>query len=186
MTELKTKPPATWEWTEQRERAALLLALDELTEVQIANDIGCSRDTIWWWKQHPVFVSRIQETAESIRSRILEEGISVKANRLKELNDRHRRLRQVIAERAAYFATHDDTSVRMAPGGQTGLLVRQVKIIGSGRSAKEVEEYVVDTALLREMRSIEEHAARETGQWTDKTELTLTKKLYIGIDIDAI
>jgi class 3 adenylate cyclase len=46
--------------------------------------------------------------------------------------------------------------------------VRNVKGIGAGENYREVREYEVDVALLRELRAHEEQAARELGQWVDK------------------
>jgi hypothetical protein len=68
-----------------------------------------------------------------------------------------------------------DPDVAGHPGGDTGLVVRQVKMIGSGAAAQLVEEYPVDVALLRaeldvmrELREHEKQAAQELGQWVDK------------------
>jgi hypothetical protein len=82
---------------------------------------------------------------------------------VKALGDRWNRLRQVIAARAA------DPDHAKAPGGDTGLLVRKLKQIGSGESARTVEEYEVDAALLREAREHEKQAAQELGQWNEET-----------------
>ena len=42
-------------------------------------------------------------------------------------------------------------------------MVRNVKQIGGGDTAQVVEEYVLDTGLLREVREIEKQAAIECG-----------------------
>jgi hypothetical protein len=65
---------------------------------------------------------------------------------------------QVVEERAA------DASMAKVPGGRTGLLVRQIKVVGSGANQKLVPEYVVDTGLLREIRATAQQAAEELGQ----------------------
>ena len=57
-------------------------------------------------------------------------------------------------------------------GGNTGLLVRQVKGIGKGEDFQVVEEYAVDTGLLRELREHEKQAAIELGEWTEKQDVT--------------
>jgi hypothetical protein len=59
-----------------------------------------------------------------------------------------------------------------APGGETGLLTKKLKVIGFGENAELVAEYSVDTGLLKELRAHEEQAARELGQWADKTEIS--------------
>ncbi len=54
------------------------------------------------------------------------------------------------------------------PGGKTGLIVRQIKAVGSGAGMKIVPEYVLDTGLLKELRAHEQQAAGELqsrGDW---------------------
>lgn len=48
---------------------------------------------------------------------------------------------------------------RHIPGGKTGLIIRKLKANGY--------EYVVDTALLAEIREHEKHVAIELGQWQE-------------------
>ena len=83
-------------------------------------------------------------------------------NRVDALNVRWGRLQAVIEERAA-----DPTM--QAPGSSTGLLTRTQKQIGSGDSAVTVEEYQVDTRLLKELREHEKRGAQELGQWSEKS-----------------
>ena len=183
---VKSIAPVKWEWTPQREQTASLLALGQLSETKIAAQVGVDRNTIWFWKQAPEFVAEIRSLADFVRASIMEEGIAVKANRIAYLNERHQRLKQIVDERAEYFASHEDPEVRDAPGVTTGLLIQQRRVVGTGRAATEIVEYVVDTALLRETRSLEEHTAREMGQWTDKSEVNINQKLWVGIDFDRI
>ena len=178
--------PTKWNWSPQKEQAASLLALGQLADTNVAAQVGVDRNTLWAWKKVPDFAKEVRSLADFIRESITEEGIAVKANRIANLNERHRRLKQIVDERAEYFASHEDPEVRDAPGVTTGLLIQQKRVVGTGRTAIEVTEYVVDTALLRETRSIEEHTAREMGQWTDKQEVSINQKLYIGIDIDMV
>jgi hypothetical protein len=63
--------------------------------------------------------------------------LAVREKRLHALQNRHDRLELVMSERA------DDMADVL--GGSSGLLVRQVKQIGSGESARMVEEYKLDT-----------------------------------------
>lgn len=71
-------------------------------------------------------------------------------------------MKQVIDERAI------DPEMMKAAGGSTGLLVRKLKQIGSGENAELVEEFEVDTGLLKEMREHEKQAAQELGQWVER------------------
>ncbi len=95
---------------------------------------------------------------EAMEDRLLHFDLSQREKRLEVLDDMHGRLRQVVIERAEDFAGSG------VPGGETGLLVRKVKMIGSGPAAREIVEYEVDTGLLKEMRAHLEQAARELGQ----------------------
>jgi len=83
--------------------------------------------------------------------------ISTKEGRLIALNDRWLRLGSVIMARALEH--------RNISGGGSGLLVKEERGVGSSSVAKVVEEYVVDFALLKEMRAMEQQAAIELGQW---------------------
>ena len=56
-----------------------------------------------------------------------------------------------------------------APGADTGLLTRTQKRIGSGDSAVTVEEYQVDTGLLKELREHEKRGVQELGEWSEKS-----------------
>lgn len=116
-------------------------------------------------------------TRQEIRDRVAEVRIEIsnalKASLIRDVNaridalqDRWERMKTVIAERAV------DPAMQDAPGGKTGLLCRTEKSIGSGFDAQIVEEYAVDTGLLKELRAHEEQAARELGQWTEKTEIS--------------
>jgi hypothetical protein len=60
------------------------------------------------------------------------------------------------------------------PGGRTGLLVRTIKSIGSGEKATTVEEFAVDTGLLREIRELELQVSKELGQFVEKHDVTGT------------
>ena len=50
------------------------------------------------------------------------------------------------------------------------MMVRKQRVIGSGKNAKLVEEYEVDTGLLDAMAALEKQAAIETGLWSQKHE----------------
>jgi hypothetical protein len=72
-----------------------------------------------------------------------------------------------------YFDLIDARSEEHAdiPGGETGLLVKQVKLSPSG---VEVEEYVADTAVTKEIRAIYDDAAKEMGHRVVKSESKLS------------
>jgi len=154
-------------WTKKAERAARLVADDTLSDEQIAAKLRIARSTLSRWKAHPEFQARVRAIVSEYREAILAEGIADKQNRILALNERWRRLQQVIEERAR------DPDMAKVPGGKTGLLVRQLKSIGVGENNTVVEEYVVDVGLLRELRAHEQQAAQELGQWVEKTDQKL-------------
>lgn len=157
-------------WTEASEEAAQLLAAGDLELIQIADKVGVTRWTIWNWRQHPDFIARVEQHLEEIRREIRRHGIAVLEQRVKALGDRWKRLERVIQARAEEH--------RGIPGGDTGLLVRTVKKIGQGDEAERVEEYAVDTALLKELREHEKQAAQELGQWIERTTVDAAIKSY--------
>jgi hypothetical protein len=166
-------------WTKKREQAALDVAQDLRTDDEIAAAAGVSRQSLENWKARPDFGARVQEHITSFAEAIKVRGIAERQNRVDALNARWDLMQQVITERGA------DASLEGVPGGKTGLLVRQVKSIGFGENNQTVEEYAVDTGLLRELRAHEQQAAEELGQWIKKADVTSGgKKMAFTLRID--
>jgi putative insertion element HTH domain-containing protein len=145
----------------RRVKAAQLVAEDALTDEQIAAKVGITDRQLRRWKRQPAFSELVTEIAERLAAEIRGKGLVELSNRVDALNSRWARMQAVIEERAA-----DPTMT--APGSSTGLLTRTQKQIGSGDSAVTVEEYQVDTGLLKELREHEKQAAQELGQWSKK------------------
>lgn len=157
-------------WTKPREDAAVLLAEDLLTDAEIGARVGVTDRQMRTWKLHPEFAARVQSLAREMGDAAKRHAISRKARRVQGYDDRRRRLLEVVEARAG--------DMPGVAGGPTGLLVRTVKVVGSGPAAQVVEEYAVDTGLLKELRELEKQAAVELGQWTEKREHSVN-------DIDA-
>ena len=87
---------------------------------------------------------------------VLQFALAHKTKRLSFLQRDHDLLERLRQARGA--------DMTEAPGGETGLLVRRIKSIGSGELQEKVIEYELDPVMLRERRRIEEQAARELGQ----------------------
>jgi hypothetical protein len=151
-------------WTEPRAQAAALVAADDLSDDAIADAVGTTKRTLERWKLYPEFRARVQEHVAIAEVQALEHGIARRPKRVEVLNDIWQRGRRLIEARAQEHAD--------VPGGDTGLLVRQVKLSARG---DEVEEYAVDTGLLKELREHAKQAAQELGQWVDKNALTDSK-----------
>lgn len=185
---------------------APLVAADDLDDVAIAKRAGISVPTLTRWKRDPAFQALVAHERETIQRAMLRHEIAKKHRRLHYLNELHQRLWQVIEERAAYyrdlaerqqadpvraaagqmFVSAEET--RCPPGGETGLVIRQIRAVGSGRSTQIVEEYVVDAATIREIRALQEQAARELGQWIERQEQTgeVTVFRLVGVPVEAI
>lgn len=152
-------------WTKRAEQAAKLVADDTLSNDQIAEHLDINQRTLTRWKQHPDFQARVQSHLDAVRAAIRAEGIALKQNRVDALNTRWEAMQRVIEERGA------SEEMAEVPGGRTGLIVKQLKSIGFGENNTVVEEFVVDTGLLRELRAHEQQAAQELGQWIEKKDI---------------
>lgn len=120
-----------------------------------------NRDTLAVVAYENLRKPQIAALIDQRRAEIRAEGIANRDARISAQQDRWDRMQRVILARAADMAA--------VPGGDTGLLVRQYKALGRGEDFQVVEEYAVDTGLLSEMRQLEQHTAKEKGEWVDKT-----------------
>jgi hypothetical protein len=151
-------------WSAVRIKAAVLVAEDRLTDAEIAAEVGISKRQLENWKAHPEFAARVDAQVAAADAAISRKGIARQMRRVQAQDDRWRRMQAVIEARAG------DGELAAAPGGDTGLLVRQQKALGGGDNFQVVDEFAVDTGLLRELRELEKQAAQELGQWTDRHE----------------
>ena len=172
---------ADFQWNDDRRLAAQLLAEGNLTDAEIGERCGVSRQAIWNWKQVEAFNAEVDLQVEAFNAEVRRRGIASRFRRVKALNDRWNRLQRVIEARA------EDPEMADVPGGNTGLLVKTVKT----RSIGEVElektvEAELDAVLLRELREHEKQAAQELGQWVEKQEIDQTAKAYISVTPDDL
>ena len=130
---------------------------------------------------------RIKELQEQVAEKTVKSvvkladlEIAVRLNRVNALEYRWQKIQQVIEERAA------DPSMAEIPGGKTGLIVRQIKTVGSGAGMKVLPEYVIDAGLLKELRAHEQQAAQELGQWVNKREVTGEDGNAIEINVNDV
>lgn len=153
-----------FDWTKVKEEAALLSAMDELTDPQIAERLNIGLRTLGGWKANTEFKARVDEHIAEFRARVRRRGIAIVENRIAHLQRRHDLMNQVIIDRS------HDPKMEEVPGGRTGLMVHNVKSVGAGENAERVDLYEVDAALLKELREHERQVAQELGQWTEKKE----------------
>jgi transcriptional regulator with XRE-family HTH domain len=191
--------------TEARARAAVLLAEDDLTDEQIAAMVGVTRRTLARWKTNSDFAALVGDHVGELQAAMLRLTVAKKRERMKVLDRLHEKLLTVIDERAEEYAAlaeqqaaEPDTkrvyrqvfggSGTVPAGGGTGLIVRQLKVVGAGPMAREIEEFAVDTGLVREIRAVHEQAAKELGQWVERSEVDqrTTMVEIVGVDTEAI
>jgi len=112
--------------------------------------------------------SRVSELRREIESSYIQLQITERDERLKADQERWDGMREVIQARKT-----GDYSRAL----KTGLLVRRERVIGTGKNAKRIEEYEVDTGLLDTMAALEKQVAIETGQWTEKQNVDVTGQI---------
>ena len=165
---------ATRQNATKRQRAAILLAEDELTDEQIAAAVRVHRATLDRWKHDPEFAALVGDHRGRIIAEALKLPIAKKHQRVRELNDLNQRYHRIIAERAQRHA-HDlndspETATRAIFGdvtpaeAATGMLVAQPKIAANG---KTVTEWAFDKALDSAIKETHKQAAQELGQWEE-------------------
>lgn len=167
---------APFAWSKVKERAAELVAEDKLTDDQIAELSGCERRTLARWKTHPEFAARVDAVVADFCATVRKHGIAILERRVAALDDRWKRMQQVIEERAK------DVQVSGHAGGETGLIVRRETPTKFG----EIVEYSVDTGLLSELRAHEQQAAKELGQWVDKAETKANVTIKPPVDLESL
>ena len=123
-----------------------------MTSVQIAADVGVTPHTLAKWKRREDFTAEVERIRTIVRDEVLHQGIALKVNRIKALNDR---IERIMEERAA------DPAMQNIPGGKTGLVKRTVKSIGSGANATIIEEFELDATLSREYLAVLEQSEKE-------------------------
>jgi hypothetical protein len=160
-----TPEPRPFPWTARKLDAARLVAEDFLSDERIAAQVGIDRRQLTRWKSVPQFMAKVEAIVAALGERSLRFAVARRHRRVKAQNDRWRRLKQVIRERAA------DPQLADVPGGSTGLVLRRLKMIGAGENSQVIEEFEVDTGLLKALLDHEKQVAQEVGQWTEKREV---------------
>lgn len=110
-------------WGQPQQRAAMLVAVDQLSDRQIAAEVGISKATLERWKQHSEFQARVAEHRSEILKAVRMEGIAVVEERLAAQNARWMALRRIVRER------REDPRAQDVPGGETGYLIPVAKLV---------------------------------------------------------
>ncbi len=182
----------------RRTRAAVLVAEDELTDNEIAAAVGINTRTLQRWKHQSAFAAQVGGHIGAIQAGMLRLTIAKKHKRLAVLDQLHTKSLAVIEARAQrYQATmSDDAAVVAAQAARsvfgretpfeavTGLLVEKETVNNAGY---RTVEWAVDRGLIQEIRSLHEQAAKELGQWVDRSEVSQTAVVQvIGVNVEAI
>jgi transposase-like protein len=150
-------------WNADNRRAAQLLAEGKLTVAEVARKAKVNPKTLWDWRQEPEFAAYLKEMVAQYATLAERFSIGRVAKRVEVLDQNWRDMQRLKKERG-----RSDEMQRVA-GGRTGLLVHDVKTVGSGEHARQVDIYRFDAALMREMRETAREAAEELGQRTGCT-----------------
>lgn len=154
-------------WTAQRTRAAILVAEDALSDEGIANALGINQSTLWRWKQHPAFAARVAEKVAALDRAVSRYRIARRRERIRILDQQQTRLLELQDARAVEYAGK-------VPGGETGLMIPQVKIGGGGPDGPLVVTEWVRDDISPELRALQKQAAQELGQWSEKSTIDHT------------
>lgn len=170
------------------ERAARLVAEDDLTDEEIASDAKITDRQLRRWKQLPEFKARVAQHVAELTHQVMHSGYCRVDKRLALLNTNVQRLEAIIAskreqvlkERAAkrgefQEALDDDEEMEQyyskalgdlaaQPGAETGLLIRKETPVKHGVQV----EHLIATHVIAEERALLMHIAKETGQWIER------------------
>jgi phage terminase small subunit len=107
---------------------------------------------------------RVNELRNEIAVKFVESQITTREERLKALQARRDAVLEAMAARAV-----GDYDRMMA----TGIVCRKERMIGSGKNARLVQDYEIDTGAIEALNSIERRAAIETGQEVHRKDVNI-------------
>lgn len=171
--------------TEPQNTAAALVAKGKATNTAIAKAAGVSPRTICTWKKDKEFLAEVKRIRGLWRATVRSTGIADQDWRIRSMNDRYKRLRGVMLQRAAH------PEMVGTPGGDTGLICVTYKMqsMGEGLGSSKVPEYRVDDGFLSACLELEKAIAVELGQVATKIDISgtigigeITERLNAGRD----
>lgn len=164
----------TGQFTPAMARAAVLIAENRLNYTRVAEELGVSSLTLANWRTRDDVQAAIRDHVETLQHETSTLHYSDRNRRIAGLNTLAVNLDQVMSERGEWYndlalASPDG---KLVPGGRTGLIVRQRRMIGTGPKAEIIEEDMIDRALISEYKDTLIQIAKERGEWSDKRELS--------------
>ena len=181
-------------WDEKSLQAVAWFAEGRYSAVDVAAYVGTPIATVRTWRNNREFRAAIASLQEQYMEQAAEVGLQRKTARVARVEQRMDGIAQVFEERGA-SASEDkaeelgiafDPYLAMAPGGTTGLVIHRTKVVGAGLNSQVIEEFEIDTQAIRLEADLSKQLAVELGQWTEKSETTHVKKLYINVNIDDV
>jgi hypothetical protein len=128
---------------------------------------------------HADIAAEIKAALDDLRA----EGILAKTNRLEDYAELRRRLWAVITDREHTYASKGEAleaaesmftvggSSRVI-GGDSGLVIKKLNVVGTGRHQRVIEEYQLDTGLITQLLNVDRQAAQELGEWSEKRQIS--------------
>jgi len=125
----------------------------------------------------PQIRAAIDAELEAIRA----EGVRSKRSRLEDYEDLRRRIKIVLDARAKEYGGDgepDEVAGRFilgsgkVVGGESGLVVKKLNVVGSGRGAKVIEEHTYDPSPLNQLLAVNKQTAQEMGEWSEKRQIS--------------
>jgi hypothetical protein len=147
--------------TARMREAAILYAEGQLTFVAICKQLKVHDKTFSKWLDQPEFERLVEHHKKKLATEMSRVTLANKVQRIRAKQSRHDRLTRTIEKRAELY--------KDVPGGaDEGMMCRDVKMIGRGENAVEVEVFRTDGALLTAMDNLERDIATEVGQWDEQ------------------
>ena len=127
--------------------------------------------------------ANIQAEIDLALAELRAEGILAKSNRLEDYAELRRRLWAVITDRERTYASKGEAieaaesmftvggSSRVI-GGDSGLVIKKLNVVGTGRHQRVIEEYQLDTGLIAQMLNVDRQAAQELGEWSERRQIS--------------
>ncbi len=156
---------------EKKERAAMRVAADELTNEEIAREAGCSLRTLDNWKTEADFVKLVQWHRDKAAATIRELPISKKTRRLSDYDDLRRRVRRAIAARgkSEFPGMPDDPEKKKLFQAQFPYLLEQWR---TGLYAmNRFGEVKFDGGIVDSLLAVNKQASIEKGEWTERLQI---------------
>ena len=153
----------------------MLYLTTEMTDIQIAAEMGFTIRTLTRLKRDPEFIEALKAAKRQVQTELVRFPVARKIVRMQALNEQYQRIRSLFEARSAVDGD--------APGIETGLLWADTKIAGNGTA---VDVWGFDAALHREYRETLKQAAIEAGEWDEKNNVPDDGTLPDGSSIRRI